>query len=316
MKKNLLLLFAAVGISYSSLAATSPKVSICKFKDNKKAAVCLTFDDGAKDHLTVAAPLLKKYGYKGTFYIIVKRVPTKVGKNKLTWGEIKQLADAGHEIGNHSMKHYQLKKAKSRKELEYEIVTPLAIFKEKIGVTPETFCYPGNSRTPEAEEVAESVHVGSTRWGRYFYGRETFSLKAQEEWLENSIKNGKEHLAMIHGIVPGGGGWKPFKNADVFEGVLQNIKKRDKDLWVCTFADLCKYKKVRDSAKISVSQDNGKTSFDIAATEKFNIPVTVKVSPCPAGITAEQNGKKLKLAYRGKDAYINVIPEDGRVILK
>ena len=83
MKKNIMLLLAAVGISYSSLAATSPKISICKFKDNKKAAVCLTFDDGCKDHLTIAAPLLKKYGYKGTFYIVVSRVPSKKSKKKL-----------------------------------------------------------------------------------------------------------------------------------------------------------------------------------------------------------------------------------------
>lgn len=316
MKKILLSVLAVAGISSYSIAANSPSVSICKFKDDKKAAVCLTFDDGCKDHLTVAAPLLKKYGYKGTFYIIINRVKPQENKKKLIWPEIKQLADAGHEIGNHSMKHYQLKKAKSRKDLEYEIIAPLAIFKEKIGITPETFCYPGNSKTPEAIKLAESVHVGSTKGRRYFYGSEKFSLKTQGKWLDNAIKKGEEHQAMIHGIVPGGGGWRPFKNAAVFEGILKNLKQRDKDLWVCTFSDLCKYKKVRDTTKISVSQDKGKTSFDIVATEKFNIPVTVKVSPCPAGATAEQNGKKLKLTHHGKVAYINVIPEDGRIILK
>ena len=315
-RKLLITTISLLGAGACSVAASSPEISVCKFKDDKKAAVCLTFDDGCKDHLTEAAPLLKKYGYKGTFYIIVRRVPDKTGNKKLTWPEIKQLADAGHEIGNHSMTHYQLTKAKNKEALNYEIIAPLAIFKDKIGVTPETFCYPGNSKNPEVIKLVESVHVGSTKGRRFFYGSENFSLSQQEKWLDDAIDKGSEHQAMIHGIIPNGGGWKPFKDASVFEGVLKNIKKRDKDLWVCTFADLCKYKKVRDSAKINVSQDNGNTAFDITSTEKFNIPLTVKISPCSEGITAEQNGKKLELTRCDNNGYINVIPGNGPVILK
>ena len=42
-------------------------------RSNKKLpphSVALTFDDGLKNNLTIAAPLLKKYGCAGTFYIV------------------------------------------------------------------------------------------------------------------------------------------------------------------------------------------------------------------------------------------------------
>ncbi len=298
------------------IAANSPEISLCKFKDGKPAAVTLTFDDGSKDHLYQAAPLLKKYGYKGTFYIIVKRVPAAKNSYKLSWPEIKQLAKDGHEIGNHSMTHFQLFKAKSRKNLEYEIITPIAIIKEKVGVKPETFCYPGNAKTPEIVKLVESAHAGSTKGRRFFYGGDNFDLVKQQKWLDDAITNRSEHQAMIHGIVPGGGGWKPFKNIAVFEEVLKNIKKHDNQLWVCTFAELCKYKKVRDAAKITVTGDKGSTIFDVSSKYRFGIPLTVKISPCPAAVSAEQQGRSLSLIRRGDSGYIDVVPERGQVVLK
>jgi peptidoglycan/xylan/chitin deacetylase (PgdA/CDA1 family) len=44
----------------TSFAADTPTIEICKFKNGKKAAVSLTFDDACKDHLTHAVPLLEK----------------------------------------------------------------------------------------------------------------------------------------------------------------------------------------------------------------------------------------------------------------
>lgn len=39
-------------------------------KDAKKIGVRLTFDDGLKEHYTIALPILKKYGMRGTFFIV------------------------------------------------------------------------------------------------------------------------------------------------------------------------------------------------------------------------------------------------------
>ena len=56
-------------LAFASFAEEPPNIEICTFKDGKKAAVTLAFDDASKDHLTSAVPLLEKYGFKGTFYV-------------------------------------------------------------------------------------------------------------------------------------------------------------------------------------------------------------------------------------------------------
>jgi peptidoglycan/xylan/chitin deacetylase (PgdA/CDA1 family) len=311
MLKTVFRLASLAIFSATAAELRTPQPEICKFKSGRQAAVSLTFDDASKDHLTQAMPLLEKYGFKGTFYVIVKRVPASENDSKLTWNELKQMAEHGHEIGNHSMTHYQLTKAKDRQALEYEIVTPIAIIEKEVGVKPITFCYPGNARNQEIIELTESVHVGSTARGRYFYGSDAFDLQKQAAWLDQAIAQGKAHIAMVHGIVPGGGGWKPFESATVFEQALQNIKQREKDLWVCRYDELCQYEKLRDCARLEAKPDG----FLIKATRQFGSALTVRLSPCPEGLTARQNGKPLALVRRDGIGYLEVIPEHGAVKL-
>jgi peptidoglycan/xylan/chitin deacetylase (PgdA/CDA1 family) len=64
----------------------------------KRAAVSLSFDDARESQLDVGVPLLDAYGIKATFYVSIapaqKRAP-----------EWQAVLQAGHEIGNHSMRH-------------------------------------------------------------------------------------------------------------------------------------------------------------------------------------------------------------------
>jgi len=64
-----------------------------------QSAVSLTFDDGVASQLQHAVPLLNKYGLRGTFYIN----PEKDYRERFApW---KEVALAGHEIGNHTVGH-------------------------------------------------------------------------------------------------------------------------------------------------------------------------------------------------------------------
>jgi peptidoglycan/xylan/chitin deacetylase (PgdA/CDA1 family) len=64
-----------------------------------QAAVSLTFDDGVPSHLQHAVPLLNKYGLRGTFYI---NPEDGYRERFASW---KEVALAGHEIGNHTVGH-------------------------------------------------------------------------------------------------------------------------------------------------------------------------------------------------------------------
>lgn len=100
--------------------------------------IILTFDDGYLDTYTDAFPLLKKYGFTATFYIITN----KVGEdNYMNWQQILDLKNAGMNIGSHTLSHPDLSKA-SDNRMEKEISESKKILEEKIGVTISDFCYP------------------------------------------------------------------------------------------------------------------------------------------------------------------------------
>ena len=98
--------------------------------------VMLTFDDGYKDNYTVVFPILKKYGFKGNFYVIGK----DIGKSYVEDG-LKEYMDkamhlemhqAGMELGSHSMSHDPLAKIELH-YLPWEIYEPLNIFSRRNG---------------------------------------------------------------------------------------------------------------------------------------------------------------------------------------
>lgn len=62
-------------------------------------AVSLTFDDGMRSQLEVGAPLLDRYGVRATFYVNPKE---GYAETLAPWAAV---ADAGHEVGNHTISH-------------------------------------------------------------------------------------------------------------------------------------------------------------------------------------------------------------------
>lgn len=268
-----------------ALPLMAAELEVCRFRDNKVGAVSLTFDDGTRDHLHRALPLLTKYCFRGTFYIISSRVPAKVSNpesmhGNLTWEEIGVLLDAGHEIGNHSLSHYQLTKEPDPAKLRKEINAPLPIFQEKLGITPETFCYPGCSNTPEIEKIVLEHHLGASRW-RVGCGGEKFTLEKWNRELDKIIVRQTDEAMMIHSVVSTGG-YAAFPTETMFEECLASLKEREALLWVDTYAAVCRYKLLRDGATLKIlSRDNGKIEADLQCAPVK--PVTGTLTVCYTG---------------------------------
>ncbi len=83
---------------------------INKRYDEEKPYVVLTFDDGYKDNLTVALPILKKYDARATIFVNPAYVSDKSDPQSdwgfMTWDEVKAAADSGvFDIQAHTMTH-------------------------------------------------------------------------------------------------------------------------------------------------------------------------------------------------------------------
>jgi peptidoglycan/xylan/chitin deacetylase (PgdA/CDA1 family) len=64
--------------------------------------VVLTFDDGYEDHYTVVFPLLRRYGFAATFFVVTSAVGTR---DHLTAPQIREMAQTGMEIESHGVHH-------------------------------------------------------------------------------------------------------------------------------------------------------------------------------------------------------------------
>jgi len=120
--------------------------------------IMFSFDDTRKEHFTMAAPLLEKYGYKGTFFIMTVAIGKK---NYMTSEEIKNLSDRGHCIGHHTYDHQNLKKLPVD-QWKKQISDPKTKLENIIGINVCYLAYPfGLCNDFAANELAKNgIYAG------------------------------------------------------------------------------------------------------------------------------------------------------------
>jgi peptidoglycan/xylan/chitin deacetylase (PgdA/CDA1 family) len=108
--------------------------------DNTPKAVILNFYDNDIGQFTNAKPILDKYGFKGTFFIVC-RWASSDNPGRMTWNEIIQLYREGHDIESHSTSHKVLSKL-SASDLDYQVGQSKQCLHEHLGVEPIVFSPP------------------------------------------------------------------------------------------------------------------------------------------------------------------------------
>ena len=113
----------------------------------------IILDDGSRDGYDNALPILEKYGFEATFGVVVGKVSVK--RWHMTWRELRELQERGHEIANHSMTHANL--GATNAAFWWEIERSAQVLAEHLGSRPKTFVYPYGSHNVEAvAQVKES----------------------------------------------------------------------------------------------------------------------------------------------------------------
>jgi peptidoglycan/xylan/chitin deacetylase (PgdA/CDA1 family) len=101
--------------------------------------VLITFDDSRIEHSAIAAPVMEKYGFKGTFFIMTI---TYNKKNYMTTEQIAALAKAGHTIGLHTWDHTMVSKFKDTTDWQKQIANPKLKLEKIVAMPVEYFAYP------------------------------------------------------------------------------------------------------------------------------------------------------------------------------
>jgi glycosyltransferase involved in cell wall biosynthesis/peptidoglycan/xylan/chitin deacetylase (PgdA/CDA1 family)/SAM-dependent methyltransferase len=111
--------------------------------------IILTFDDGYRDFLTAAMPVLRYYGFSATGFLVAERIGGVANWDSaygeaaplLSWQEVHALQDAGIEFGCHSAMHWPMT-GMSLGELTEDTARSRAILEEGLGATVNSLAYP------------------------------------------------------------------------------------------------------------------------------------------------------------------------------
>ncbi|HIA66793.1 TPA: polysaccharide deacetylase family protein [Candidatus Poribacteria bacterium] len=217
--------------------------------------VVLTFDDGNKSDVTYVAPLLKQYGFGATFYITEGLNFLTNKEHYVTWEEVRQLHQAGFEIGNHTRNHKNVNNQTPEEflaDLEH-----LDLRCQQYGIpVPETFCYPGYNH---GSQSVESL----TKKGMCFARRGV----APEFPYESEGGRGPAYDPKVHHrlLIPTTGASGPNWGFDDFVWALEQAK--DERITVLTFHGV----PALEHPWVNTNPDQFKTYMDFMNDHEYTI---------------------------------------------
>lgn len=292
-------------------------VSVAKYRHDKVCAISYTFDDGLAEHYTLAAPQLEQRGFRGTFFIN----GSKVNKDerhikdttRVTWPQLKEMAEKGHEISNHGWAHRNFAKFPFEVLKEDILKNDNAIYAH-VGVMPRTYAYPNNTKQGEAMAFVARNRVGTRLKQRSVGSKRT--ARDLEKWMETLIKTGDWGVGMTHGLTYG---YDAFGNPQRLWEHWEQVKANEDKIWVGTFREVVSYLKERDAIRLTVTEKKNKLHVVPELPldkELFTEPLTMVVEGgAMKKVSARQGKKKLSVQLRSDKAFFDFDPFGGEIIV-
>ena len=232
-----------------------------KWPENKKAAVCLTFDDGQDSHLDNAIPLHDAFNMKATFYAPGNKESLH---NRIS--EWKNIVENGHELGNHSLFHpcdgkqfdwvvpeYDLNRY-SLEQIRMELYIANTLLKAIDGKTDRTYGYTCSNFKVQGDttyvDVVKQLFSAARSDGPIPNTMENIDINFMPSWgvdsptgkelieyVEEAREKGTIATFMFHSV---GGGYLNVSN-EALEELLIYLKDNEQDYWVDTFLNVTKF---------------------------------------------------------------------------
>jgi peptidoglycan/xylan/chitin deacetylase (PgdA/CDA1 family) len=137
---------------------------------NAKGLIGLTFDDGYENFLQNALPVLEKFGFSATVFVVAGmfggenrwefRFDPRPQMRLLTREGVREVAARGMEVGSHSMTHPKLTHL-DPEMLEEEVSGSRQVLSEVLREAVDGFCYPYG--------FIDGASVQAVRAARYSY---------------------------------------------------------------------------------------------------------------------------------------------------
>jgi peptidoglycan/xylan/chitin deacetylase (PgdA/CDA1 family) len=170
-----------------------------------RPGVVVTFDDGYRDNLLQALPVLRRYAVPATIFVTTRfcdqtlshpRYAAESGGLHLTWDEVRALArEPGISIGSHTVTHPFLSRI-DQSSAASEIAGSREIIARQLGAPADFFCYPSGDLTRREMQLvaaagyraAVSVAPGVNRSGADLYALRRTEVTDRDGARELALK--------------------------------------------------------------------------------------------------------------------------------
>lgn len=133
----------------------SEQVAGCRAGQGMGGTLSITFDDGYRDNVEVAAPILSRLGLPAAFFVATGFIGTDYKPpwdehltrqpGWMSWDQIRSLREQGFEIGAHTDRHVDLA-TQAPQAIRAELARCRAKLQEALGAPPTLFAYPFGGR--------------------------------------------------------------------------------------------------------------------------------------------------------------------------
>lgn len=144
------------------------------------SCLVLTFDDALASQLTNALPVLQRFGVPATFFVMPG---FRDGVHRyMTLDQIRQVRDAGFEIGSHTFNHANLPRLLRLNvgAFQAELIESRTVLEQELALHVDLFAYPdGAWDAATMQEVAAAGYRAAvtTRPGGWHRASERFNLR-------------------------------------------------------------------------------------------------------------------------------------------
>lgn len=114
-------------------------------------SVLISIDDSHRTIIEEALPVLAEFKLKAVVFPIIDQIGSK---NRLSWDDLKQLVQAGIDIGSHTLSHRSLGNMPLA-EVKEELSQSRRILEDKLGRPVTSMAYPFGTRSDFRDEFAD-----------------------------------------------------------------------------------------------------------------------------------------------------------------
>lgn len=295
---------------------TCSEVRVESWQYGRSAAVAITLDDWTLGHLNVALPLLNELGLPGTFFLPL--VNFGIAPSLDHWASLQKLIRDGHELGNHSRTHCDLR-GLSPAHLYEEVSYPRELMLHHLcRPTIQSFCYPfGKFDDSAVREVAEN-HLGARifedepkdltfEYDFDYYRVPTVRVNADlsesalDRWLSKLLSGGGLMTMVVHGVYDDANehdvGHYDAIHRDKLAALLERVRAGAEHLWITTFGEAIRYHRLASGSTCRVDgfdQHIQRLSLDVDVSWENSagtqLTLTVARQPDLAVRAITQNG--------------------------